>query len=260
MIPKIIHYCWFGDIKNIPREQQRFIKNWQEIMPDYNIVLWDDNSIKNINIPFVKQAYEKKMYAFVADYIRVYALYHFGGLYLDTDVKVFSKFDHFLDADFFTSYEYLPSFQEEKNLHKYIYSSGEKINKSLLKIPGLGLLSAIIGGAKNHIFLKDCLDFYNSNSFDYVYNNRLIIPVVLAFHAEKYGFLYKDEKQILQNNIIIYPTDIFADYRFLSKRTVAVHYCAGSWTDNTMLQRIKKMLFRIKFVRRLNSFRKKIGS
>ena len=92
MITRIVHYCWLsGD--PYPESIQRCIDSWKRILPDYELVLWDTKRFDLSSSVWVKQAFESKKYAFAADYIRMYALYHFGGIYLDSDVEVLKPFD-----------------------------------------------------------------------------------------------------------------------------------------------------------------------
>ena len=104
MIPKIIHLCWLsGDA--YPNKIAKCIDSWKRIMPDYEIVLWDTKRFDLNQSLWVKQAFEKKKYAFAADYIRFYALYTMGGIYLDSDVEVLKRFDDFLDLPYFMGAE-----------------------------------------------------------------------------------------------------------------------------------------------------------
>ena len=102
MIPKIIHSCWLsGD--PFPEDIQRCIDSWKAILPEYKIILWDKNRFDINSVPYVKEAFEAKKYAFCADYIRIYALYKYGGIYLDSDVMVYKSFDPFLNLHAFAS-------------------------------------------------------------------------------------------------------------------------------------------------------------
>ena len=104
MIPKKIHYCWFGG-KKLPKSVEQCIKTWKKQLPDYEIIEWNGNNF-DINVcPFVKQAYENKKWAFVSDYARIYALYNEGGIYFDTDVKVLKNIEHIIDKDMVLGYE-----------------------------------------------------------------------------------------------------------------------------------------------------------
>ena len=96
-IPHIIHYCWFGSTKK-PKEVQAFIDSWKVKLPDYTFMEWTEGNCDLCNeIDYVKEAYEAKKYAFVSDYIRVKKLVEYGGIYLDTDVRIVRRFDKLLD-------------------------------------------------------------------------------------------------------------------------------------------------------------------
>lgn len=101
-IPKIIHYCWFGGTA-LPEEYENYINGWHEKLPDYKFIRWDESN-SNLDIEFVKKAYAKKKYALVSDYIRLTALFKYGGIYLDTDIEVLKPFDSLLDYNFFVGY------------------------------------------------------------------------------------------------------------------------------------------------------------
>lgn len=103
MIPQIIHYCWFGP-KRMPRTVRRCIETWHQLMPDYEFMLWNESN-SPMQHPFVASAYAAKKYAFVADYVRFWALYNYGGIYLDTDMYVVKRFDDLLNNEFFAGYE-----------------------------------------------------------------------------------------------------------------------------------------------------------
>ena len=92
MIPKVIHYCWFGR-NPIPAEYQRYIESWQKFLPDYEIKEWNEDNFDVNIIPFTKEAYEVKKYAYVSDYARLKILYDNGGVYFDTDVEVIRNMD-----------------------------------------------------------------------------------------------------------------------------------------------------------------------
>ena len=124
-IPKIIHYCWFGG-KDKPEVIKKYINSWKEKLRDYEIKEWNESNFDISSNIFVKQAYESGKYAFVSDYVRVYALYNYGGIYMDTDVEVKQPFsDEILGNDSFWGFE-------EKN---YIATStiGTKKGNKLIK-------------------------------------------------------------------------------------------------------------------------------
>lgn len=236
MIPKTIHYCWLGN-NHLPKKHQKFIKSWKKYMPEYQIKCWNEDNFDIKSNQFVYQAYKAKKYAFVADYIRLYALYTEGGIYLDTDVKVLKSFDPYLNYSFVSSIEYHPI----KNIETYVNKEGKRI--SSFDNFGISIHSAIIGAEKNSQYIKECLDYYNNLNFNINdINANKTIPVVLAIHAEKYGLKYLNEDQKLLNNIMIYSSDIFSEYRTVSNRSAAIHYCEGSWVHKTLIDKIKDCL------------------
>ena len=104
MIPKIIHYCWFGRGK-MPELAERCIASWKKHLPEYQYILWNEDNFDITSVPYVKEAYEARKFAFVTVYVRLYALYHFGGVYMDTDVEVLKPLDRFLDLPAFSGFE-----------------------------------------------------------------------------------------------------------------------------------------------------------
>ena len=129
MIPKIIHFCWLS-VDSFPAEIEKYIQTWKEKLPDYEIKRWDCTTFNIDNVPWVKEAFSAKKYAFAADYIRFYALYNYGGIYLDSDVEVLKSFDDLLNSKSFIGFEYL-------------------------SVPE----AAIIGAEKGLPWLKKCLDY-----------------------------------------------------------------------------------------------------
>lgn len=135
MIPKIIHLCWLsGD--PYPSKIAKCLKSWEKYLSDYEIILWDTKRFDLDSSIWVKQAFEKKKYAFAADYIRFYALYHMGGIYLDSDVEVLKSFDDLLDLPYF-------------------------IGAEKAQTPE----AAIMGAEKGCDWIKQCLDYYTDRPF-----------------------------------------------------------------------------------------------
>ena len=251
MIPKIIHYCWFGG-KPMPKEQQCYINGWKKLMPDYEFKCWTEKDIDINAVPFMKEAYEAGKLAFVADYTRVYALVNKGGIYMDTDVKLLSSLEPYrCKHRFFTSYEFNTSRDEMALYRSLIDENWNRRDKSILKVPGNGMFSALIGSEANHPFMVDLLNYYNSIHFDYAMKNRLTIPTTLALVGEKYGFIYHDIEQELKEGIHIYDSSIFADYFNADENTVAIHYCEGSWVNKSLFGKFKSKLYRIGWLRNL---------
>ena len=205
MIPKIIHYCWFsGD--PYPDLVKRCLRSWKRMLPDYKLRLWDSKSFDFNSVPFVKEALEAKKYAFSADYIRLYALYTEGGIYLDSDVEVFKSFDSFLNNSFFTGTE------------PYIIDNAVFYD----------LECAIMGSEKGHPFLKEAIDLYNGMTFNI--EEPLTICHALVPILEKYGYTSENKLYNLSNGVTVYPLDhIHNKYSFYDKS--AIHWCQGSWLD-----------------------------
>lgn len=250
MIPKIIHYCWFGN-RPIPKEQQAYIDGWKRLMPDYKFKCWTEKDINIDSIPFTKEAYEAGKLAFVADYTRVYALVHEGGIYMDTDVKLRSSLEPFRQKHrVFTSYEFNTSRKEMPIYRQRIDENWNRKDKSILKVPGNGMLSALVGAEPHHPFMADLLEYYDSIHFDFAIENRLTIPTTLALMGEKYGFKYHNVEQELSEGIHIYDTSIFSDYHNATSQSVAIHYCEGSWVKKSNLSKFKSKLYRISWLRK----------
>ena len=104
MIPKKIHYCWFGR-GPMPELALKCLNSWKVNLPDYELIVWNEDSFDITTNQYVKEAYESRKFAFVTDYVRLYALYHYGGIYMDTDVEVLKPLDNFLNHKAFTGCE-----------------------------------------------------------------------------------------------------------------------------------------------------------
>ena len=105
MIPKLIHYSWFSN-DEMPLAYKKMVDTWKRVLPDYEIRLWDAEALKSANMRFANEAYSVKKWAFAADAIRNYALYHYGGIWLDADVVMYKSFDSFLKYRMFIGKEY----------------------------------------------------------------------------------------------------------------------------------------------------------
>ena len=137
-IPKIIHYCWFGNNEK-PELVKKCIESWKKYLPDYKIREWNNSDLQSCNVKYVLDAIKEKKWAFVSDYFRLYALFTEGGIYFDSDNEVFKSFDEFLDLDFFTGYE-----KYQKDIHSF---------------------TAVVGAKKGNHIIKDLLEEYNDASF-----------------------------------------------------------------------------------------------
>jgi mannosyltransferase OCH1-like enzyme len=234
MIPKKIHYCWLSG-ETIPDNLQNCLNSWKEIMPDYELIRWDTNKFDISSNIFVNEAYDNKKWAFAADYIRLHALYTEGGIYMDLDVLVKKSFDDFLQYNFFSSIEYHHELVKRKSTLDLLHEDGSSKELNTPK-PGIGIQAAVLGSIKDLPFLKDCLDVYKTGNVVFNKggnnNNQVIAPDIYAMVAEKYGFKYKDELQILNDNMLILPSEIIAGSdEEETDNSYAIHYCTGSWRD-----------------------------
>ena len=248
MIPKKIHYCWLSG-EEMPPKLKDCLNSWQKVMPEYEIVCWDKNRFDISSQKFVKEACDAKKWAFAADYIRLYALYKEGGIYLDSDVLVLKKFDDFLQYDFFTSVEFHAPIVEYYNTLSLLNSDGSSKIKFTPK-PGIGIQAAVLGSVKNNPFIQCCMDYYKDKHFAPEQNGKkniqLIAPEILAITAEKFGFKYTNKLQKIGDNMLILPSDIFAgNLKQKNENSYAIHYCEGSWKEKQpILKRIVSKLKR----------------
>lgn len=242
MIPKIIHFCWLSN-EPYPEFISKCMYSWKEKMPDYQIKKWDTTNFDIESIPFAKEAFDCRKWAFAADVIRLYALYTEGGIYLDSDVFVKKSFDNYLDNGFlsaieFNKFDYIDSIKS-----KLIDCKGNKL-KDVIQVPGVGIQAAVIAAEKGHPYVKDCLDYYKDRHFinkDGSFDNIVIAPDILAYFAVKYGFKYKDKEQILNNGIRILSSSYIAGHpKCQDNKNIAVHCCTGTWRKISLLQKIIK--------------------
>jgi mannosyltransferase OCH1-like enzyme len=238
MIPKIIHYCWFGK-GLMPKSQIDCIKSWKRVMPDYEIIRWDESNFDPNLCSFSKWSHREKIYSPVSDVCRYYVLYQYGGIYLDTDVEVYKRFDEFLNADFFSALEIYYEFYKEGL--PLLDQDGVPIIAGT-EIPHLEMLTSTIGSAPGNPLIKECLDYYmniEANAqFVREYRKHINNDRLVAKFAIKYGFRYKDELQLLSNNMVIYPTGIFGyKHSINSAYSVSYHYNATSWDKKSKKQK-----------------------
>lgn len=224
MIPKIIHYCWFGG-KELSRDVQKCINSWHTLCPEYKIIEWNESNFDINIVPYVREAYEHKKWAFVSDYVRLYALKKYGGIYLDTDVEVLKSFDSLLYNKAFIGAE-----------SKY------------------SICTAVIGAEKNALFIDELLNLYNNIHFINQQGMDLIPNSQRIFKYLKTVYGYKDADELIYyDNCTIYPKDYFSPincYTYKQEVTVntyCIHHFAGTWKNqNEMyLNKLKAFITRI---------------
>ncbi len=222
MIPKIIHYCWFGR-GQMPEQAHMCIESWKKFLPDYEMKLWNEDSFDVTSVPYVKEAYESRKFAFVTDYVRLYAIYEEGGVYMDTDVEVVKSLDDLLNLPAFSGFE------------------GEN------EIP-----TGLMAGEKRSEWAKEMLSYYDENrhfikpdgSFDMTTNVTIIGDMMSAN-----GFVLKNSNtvQLYRNSMYMFPKDYFCPKSrtgviTLTPNTYCIHHFTGSW--QTPYQRYKRYFFR----------------
>lgn len=236
MIPKIIHYCWFGK-GLMPKSQRDCIKGWKKLMPDYTFMRWDETTFDLEKYPLAKYACQVKKYALASDVCRYNVLAEYGGIYLDTDVEVFHRFDSFLDCNFFSGIELYPEFESEDIVEKYL-NEDRTAKENIKEVPYLEILTSTLACSKGLNMICDIRDYYNNvdanadkalHYREWVNNDRLV-----AHHLCKYGFKYKDETQFLDNGMVVYGTGIFGHALCPNNNfKVSYHYNAASWGDKS---------------------------
>ena len=214
MIPKVIHYCWFGN-NEFPELEKKCLNSWKKVLQDYQIILWNENNSDLTECSYVQQAYENKKYAFVSDYIRAKALYTYGGIYLDTDVEVLRSFDQFLQKKGFLGFE----------------------NRTTVG-------TAIMACEHRSEFAERMIEYYHSHPFiDKSGNMNLTTNVtILNSILENKGMERLNKAQVI-DDITILPRDFFypkklSEYEFLStENTIAIHRMNGSWLTDKQKKR-----------------------
>lgn len=242
MIPKKIHYCWFGKGKK-PRQAIRCIDSWKKNMPDYEIIEWNENNYDVHKVPYIDQAYAAKKYAFVSDYARFDILYREGGVYFDTDVEVIKSFNDILEQGAFFGCEVDGSIDDSGCSDGLI---GAPYSSFSIRInPGLGMATE-----KGNQFYKEFLDMYEDMDFFKPDGSINSVAVVRNTTNLLCKFGLKDISGLQEIlGIYIYPSEYFNPLDSMTgeitmgSNTHSIHWYAMSWMNP--LQRTKIMLGRI---------------
>lgn len=208
MIPKIIHYCWFGE-NPLPELAQKCIASWRKYCPDYEIKEWNESNFDLTSCDYVREAYGAKKWAFITDYVRLYVMVKEGGIYMDTDVEVLKALDPFLRHKAFSGFE------DEVSIPTGIMAC-EK---------GFPLFSKLLEDYDNrHFVLQD-------GKLDLTTN-----VVTITNLCKKYGFIGNNTKQDICG-FTLYPRDVFCPKSHvtglinLTSQTVTIHHFSGSWQN-----------------------------
>jgi len=219
VIPKIIHYCWFGKSK-MPGLALKCIDSWKKYLPEYELRLWNEDSFDVQSIPYVKEAWNAQKYAFVTDYVRLYALYHFGGVYMDTDVEVLKNLDDLL---------HLPGF------------SGFESDKD---VP-----TGIMACEPQNEWAKEQLDWYEGKHFiksDGMLDTTSNVEII-SRNMAAHGFILKNSFQVYKGCMHIFPKDYFCPKSrtgiiTITPNTYCIHHFAASWLP--WYRKIKRFFFK----------------
>ena len=219
MIPKIIHYCWFGHAP-LPPLAVKCIASWKKFLPDYEIKEWNESNFDVNMIPYTAEAYKARKYAFVSDYARFWIIYHYGGVYFDTDVEIIRSMDDILSKGPYMGFEWNPG----RNTYGSV-------------APGLGFAAD-----KGNKVIKMILDSYAQSNFEI--NPITLRPsaTVIEFTTDVLVKCGLEKKKGIQNvsGINVYPAEYFAPIHFITKRlhitsnTHTIHQYMASWADKKM--------------------------
>lgn len=206
MIPKIIHYCWFGG-KPLPKLAKKCIQSWEKYCPDYEIKRWDESNFDIDMFRYTREAYDCKKYAFVSDAARLWAMVTYGGIYMDTDVEVIKPLDEFLSVQAFSGFE-----------------KPEQIPTGIMGCEkGFPLFDDLLREYTDRAFIR------SDGSFDMTTNVAYITKACL-----ERGLVLNNEEQEV-DGMHLYPMDWFCPKNGSTgeisetENTYTIHHFAGSW-------------------------------
>ena len=218
MIPKTIHYCWFGR-NPLPERAIKCISSWEKFFPDYKIKEWNEDNFDVNSIPYTAEAYHARKFAFVSDYARFWILYHYGGVYFDTDVEVIKPMSSIIENGPFMGIEVECGAQQPYPM----------------VAPGLGIAAEV-----GHIVYKKMIDYYSQVHFmgpNGILNHETVVPRTTRILLEMGLQPHNSLQQVA--GIWIYPKDCFNPLDSLTgrlditKRTYAIHWYMASWQDSS---------------------------
>lgn len=217
MIPKKIHYCWFGRGEKSP-QIKKYIESWHRFLPDYEFKEWNEDNFDINSNQYVKESYEARKFAFVTDYVRLFAIYSEGGVYMDTDVEVLGSYDPFLHHHAFSGFE------TDSNV-----------------------LTGMMAAEKGSIWAKELLDGYKDRRFikpdgsmDMTTNTSVTTHYMLGK-----GLVLNNKYQDFPGLCTMYPAEYFCpkDHRtgkiHCTSKSVCIHHFAGSWLNPTPLEKLR---------------------
>lgn len=219
-VPKIIHYSWLSK-EPLPENLHKNFEVWKDILYDYEFVCWDYEKLKELEYPkYAYQAYLNKKWAFAADYLRMYAVYEYGGIWMDLDIELFKSFDPFLNHSFFIGRE------------NWIQSDDTRY-----------LTAHLFGAKPKHPFLEKCVEYYHERDFVINKDESLSIfkrfdlttsPYIMSEIAYQYGYdksnIEEDGMEQLEGDMTVYPSYYFCHPRANPlSLAFCVHHCTATW-------------------------------
>lgn len=223
-IPKIIHYCWFGN-GPLPKLAHKCIASWKKYLPDYEIKEWNETNFDVNILPYTREAYAAHKYAFVSDYARFWILYNYGGIYFDTDVEIIKPLDELLIKGAYMGCE------------RDNYDTFHHVN------PGLG-----IAAPAQNSFYKELLEGYTSRHF-LLSNGQTDLTTIVVYtteHLKRHGLQSSNEVQHIAG-ITIYTREYFCPLEMttgalcITDHSYTIHHYSGSWMS--LKERIKLQIF-----------------
>lgn len=248
MIPKIIHYTWFSG-EAFPEKIQNCIDSWHKVMPDFEFVCWDAEKIKDLDSCWLRECLAERKWAFAADYVRLYAIYYYGGIYLDTDCYIYKSFNDLLHHECFIG--------KENSLH----IEGRSTQ--------MYLTSHCFGAESGNEFIGKCLSFYTDRHFKISNDetfpmclkyNTLLLPYIQSELAKQIGYNpypSMDCKQELKG-VTVFPSRYF-DVTEITKDAYCMHLALGGWRERRISEEKITLGYKIrwrveKFVRDVLDF------
>lgn len=224
MIPKIIHYCWFGGNPK-PKSVAGMIASWRKHCPDYRIMEWNESNFDIDFCRYTREAYSWRKWAFVSDVARLYALYNHGGVYFDTDVEVVKSFDSLLNDALFLGFEGT----------EYVATS-------------------TIGAVAHHPLIGEFLDEYKSRSFvgeTGITDETTNVERLTKLISSKYPVVWDNTDQSF-GGVHIYPAEYFSPFDYIngkltkSPNTYSIHWYSQSWIERSRFkQKISQLYHRL---------------
>ncbi len=239
-IPKIIHLTWFSG-NDFPKKLEQCINTWKKLLPDYEIKLWTMEMARSLNIQYINEALDAQKWAFASDVVRAYAVWKYGGVYMDTDIYLLRRFDELMTQKMVFFMEVNTA--EWKAFPKECFLKDGKCNDSQCFVLGRQIQAAMFMAQPNQQCLEDIVEFYRHRNFLDPKGNsmiNIISPSIYAKVLENYGFVYIDKEQHLKDNITIFPSTYvaYSPYETFSN-TISIHFANHSWNPRSLWGKFK---------------------